>query len=310
MAWFRKIKASLVKNESSEHVGEIGNLFFDIESGVLRLSDGVTPGGILPPGFLTTSQVLNDPAFTANSPTDVPSQQAVKIAVAGLQNSITSINGTLSGLISDNITDLSHTWSSQMIASEINTAITDLIDGAPAALDTLKELASALQNNPTAFSDLSLLINKRVAVDQVQAFTLLEKAQARSNIDVPSVSDLSSVTSSLTSLIGTKQDTLISGTNLKTINSLSLLGNGDLHVSLPTKAGVVANSDFTGHPRTATITFLTDFADSNYSVAISSVDSRGWTIENQTKSGFTINANANTALTGNVYWTASKHGEV
>lgn len=46
MAHFRKIVAGLVKDEFTEYIGEIGNVFFNIETGELRLSDGVTPGGI------------------------------------------------------------------------------------------------------------------------------------------------------------------------------------------------------------------------------------------------------------------------
>jgi len=46
MAFFRKVVAGLVKAEIDEFVGEEGNLFFDIETGGLRLSDGQTPGGI------------------------------------------------------------------------------------------------------------------------------------------------------------------------------------------------------------------------------------------------------------------------
>lgn len=46
MAWFRKVSAGLVKSEISEFVGEIGNVFFNIETGQFYLSDGVTPGGI------------------------------------------------------------------------------------------------------------------------------------------------------------------------------------------------------------------------------------------------------------------------
>ena len=42
---FRKIKAGLVNGDVEQFVGEIGNLFFDIADGTLRLSDGVTPGG-------------------------------------------------------------------------------------------------------------------------------------------------------------------------------------------------------------------------------------------------------------------------
>jgi hypothetical protein len=45
MAFFRKIKAGLVKDEIEDFVGEEGNLFFNVETGELRLSDGITPGG-------------------------------------------------------------------------------------------------------------------------------------------------------------------------------------------------------------------------------------------------------------------------
>lgn len=46
MGFFRKIKAGLVNHPIEQFVGEIGNMFFDIDTGELRLSDGVTPGGI------------------------------------------------------------------------------------------------------------------------------------------------------------------------------------------------------------------------------------------------------------------------
>lgn len=46
MAFIRKIKAGLVKQERIEFVGEDGNIFFDIDNGSFYLSDGITPGGI------------------------------------------------------------------------------------------------------------------------------------------------------------------------------------------------------------------------------------------------------------------------
>jgi hypothetical protein len=42
----RKIKAGLVKISVNDFVGEDGNIFFDIDDGVMRISDGTTPGGI------------------------------------------------------------------------------------------------------------------------------------------------------------------------------------------------------------------------------------------------------------------------
>jgi hypothetical protein len=46
VSFTRKIKAGLVKISVNDFVGEDGNIFFDIDEGVLRISDGVTPGGI------------------------------------------------------------------------------------------------------------------------------------------------------------------------------------------------------------------------------------------------------------------------
>jgi hypothetical protein len=42
----RKIKAGLVKISVNDFVGEDGNVFFDTDDGVMRLSDGTTPGGV------------------------------------------------------------------------------------------------------------------------------------------------------------------------------------------------------------------------------------------------------------------------
>ena len=46
MTFFRKIKAGLVKDDIENFVGDEGNVFFNVETGEFRLSDGVTPGGI------------------------------------------------------------------------------------------------------------------------------------------------------------------------------------------------------------------------------------------------------------------------
>ncbi len=114
--------------------------------------------------------------------------------------------------------------------------------------------------------------------------------------------------SAVKAAIDGKQDTLISGTNIKTINGNNILGSGNLLIPfIPQKAGTVTSGSFSGNPKKSTITFSTAFADANYSVSVIGIDSRSWTIESESSSGFTINANANSALTGNVYWVAKKH---
>ena len=111
------------------------------------------------------------------------------------------------------------------------------------------------------------------------------------------------------SAIDTKQNALISGTNIKTVNTKSVLGSGDLLVSLDQKSGIVSYTSFSGTPKKTTITFSSPYSDTNYTISIVGEDSRVWTVESITANGFTINANATQDLTGNVYWTTTKNGE-
>ena len=67
----------------------------------------------------------------------------------------------LKATIIDGTTSLSSTWSSSKIFDEISQAIADLIDGSPSVLNTLKELANALHNNPDIINDLLLLIGTK-----------------------------------------------------------------------------------------------------------------------------------------------------
>jgi len=78
---------------------------------------------------------------------------------------------------------------------------------------------------------------------------------------------------------------------------------------LKTKAGSVTNTLFGGTPLTASVTFSTSFTNTNYAVAITGEDSRAWTIQNKTTSGFVINSVSNIALTGTTYWTCTAYGE-
>lgn len=68
--------------------------------------------------------------------------------------------------------------------SAIATAINNLIDGAPVALDTLKEISDYLAANDTAVGGLTSALANRVRVDAAQSFTEPQKLQGRSNIDV------------------------------------------------------------------------------------------------------------------------------
>lgn len=79
-------------------------------------------------------------------------------------------------------------------------------------------------------------------------------------------------------------------------------------VATGAKSGVISGDDFTGSPKKVTVAFDTDYPDDNYSILITGSASRSFTYENKTAAGFTINANASTAFTGDVSWFSLRQG--
>lgn len=91
------------------------------------------------------------------------------------------------------------------IDGAVSTALANLIGAAPAALDTLKELADAIANDPQFAATIAGQISTILS-------TLATKA------------DASTVATSLSG----KQATLVSGVNVKTVGGKSILGSGDI----------------------------------------------------------------------------------
>lgn len=90
---------------------------------------------------------------------------------------------------------------------------------------------------------------------------------------------------------------------------ITAASNGSASSSLAMKSGLLANTDFSGSPQTASVVFATTFGATAYTITIAGADNRVWTYESKTGAGFTINANAGTALTGEVSWQAIAVGE-
>lgn len=82
------------------------------------------------------------------------------------------------------------TWSANKIHDTIEAAKlavkNDLTAGAAAALDTLSELAAALNNDPAFSATIAAEIAKRVRFDAAQTLTAPQQTQARANIGAQS----------------------------------------------------------------------------------------------------------------------------
>lgn len=86
--------------------------------------------------------------------------------------------------INDAATNLTDAWSSQKISDEISAAVSALIDGAPGALDTLNELAAAINDDATFTTTVTTALGLRVRVDAAQSFTGPQQAQGKANLGI------------------------------------------------------------------------------------------------------------------------------
>lgn len=102
---------------------------------------------------------------------------AINELQAGLQAASAGAAG-----INDSASSGTSTYSSSKIDSQIAAAVAALVNGAPAALDTLAEIATQLANDEAGAAAMSTAIGNRVRFDAAQTLTTAQKAQALSNI--------------------------------------------------------------------------------------------------------------------------------
>lgn len=81
----------------------------------------------------------------------------------------------------------STTFSASKITGLLDALKADLLGGADAAFDTLKELQDAILADQTGAAALLAAVNVRVRFDAAQSLTALEQTQARQNIGAVAV---------------------------------------------------------------------------------------------------------------------------
>ena len=93
------------------------------------------------------------------------------------------------------------------------------------------------------------------------------------------------------------------GTSSNAITASYVLGGATI------KAGILSASAFSGSPFSASVTFANAFPNTLYSTVVTGDASRTWTIQQKSGSGFYINSNSSTPMTGSTYWQAVGIGE-
>lgn len=122
---------------------------------------------------------INDGDLTALSTT-------VKTSLVNAINEVFSLASSGASVIDDSagagMTD--KTWSADKLASEFAVAVSSLVDTAPATLDTLNEIAQALNDDPNFATTISTELGNRVRYDAAQTLSVAQQLQACENIGV------------------------------------------------------------------------------------------------------------------------------
>ena len=165
------------------------------------------------------------------------------VALNELKASLSSID--LTKIIDDNKTTTNLTWSSTQISKAISDAVAALVNGAPEAMDTLKELADVIASNKDAIEALQTIAAGHVKYDAVQTLTTEQKTQARTNIDAASTAEVAAAKKAGTDAQTTANDIKTAvGTlaNLKTTAKANLVAAINELKDIADAAKTAANS--------------------------------------------------------------------
>lgn len=153
-----------------------------------------------------------------------------KAAVAALQSLIDILN-------SDSNVDGS-------VKKTVADAIARVVAGAPEDLDTLKEIADYIASDKTGAAQLAAAISQLQTLTEKHTSDIAGNAAgvAENKAGVAALKTLTAGhTKSIEDLRIAKQDALVSGTNIKTINGVPVLGAGDIKTPAPTKVSELEN---------------------------------------------------------------------
>jgi len=120
---------------------------------------------------------------------------ADKTSLVAAINEIKTAQANATG-IDDETPSSSTTYSSNKIEQLLQQSIQAIVGAAPTALDTLAELAAALDNEENFAANLVVQLSEKVGVT-AQSFTAPQQAQARSNIGAASSSDLATLSQNI-----------------------------------------------------------------------------------------------------------------
>lgn len=104
--------------------------------------------------------------------------------VAAINELLAIMNGELNALIDDTATSTESIYSSTKIDDVLNNAVTNLINNAPVAFDTLKEIADWISTDVAQAAAIQASIDKRVPYHEVIALAQNEIENVHETLDI------------------------------------------------------------------------------------------------------------------------------
>lgn len=187
--------ASLSTTEKGSLVGAINEVFAAVGSGGTITADSITDATAVGKASMrAATQLAGRQAIGAGTSDLVLGTLSTNAKRGDYTPTWGEVSGKPSVMAVGSDAAAARTTISVSSTAEMNAAIAsaidDLVDGAPGALDTLKEIADKIAAGDTDLSAVATGLGNRVRVDAAQSFTELQKGQARSNIDVYSKTEI------------------------------------------------------------------------------------------------------------------------
>jgi len=212
-----------------------GNLSFSSAAGVVDWETDQGATNIHSGNYTNTTYSVGDGGLTTNNFTDADHTKLNNIAAsannythptgAGNEHLPSTISQTEAGYLNGVTSAIQTQLNSKTTESYVNTQVTNLIGGAPGALDTLNELAAAINDDASYASSITSSLGSKVGTSSAQSLSSAANAMTISGSVITlargdGTTDAVTLPASGNTVIGTDSDINTSGATI--IDSLTM----------------------------------------------------------------------------------------
>lgn len=257
-------------------------------------------------GLTSITATTFNGSLTGNASTSTKLATARNISLTGDVTGSASFDGSADTSITATVTDNSHNHTSANIsdATNLNTAnmivkrdasgnfsagtITANLSGNASTATTSTNVSGGTVSCTTFTSSSTNTFNALTAT--TVPYLNASKQLTSSSVTPTELGYLSGVTSAIQTQLNGKQATLVSGTNIKTVNSNSLLGSGNVSVGTVTSVAAGNGMNFTTFTSSGTITLGTPSSVTNSSTNSLTANSHTHAVSGLTTSNLSATA--------------------